>query len=153
MKDGLFRAKVQYTGEWAYGYLVKLGKESFTEMDRFGICDTAVPVGSGGGVIYNLKIKEVYPNTICEATGLYTADEQEIYENDICLFDDRHFVVKRECEVPGGYWAETGFVLKEIGYTGYTHFVDTVDEYECEMQLAIIGNAFDNKELMEGWSI
>ena len=60
MKDGLFRAKCKYTGEWAYGYLVKLGKESFTDMDRFGICDTAVPVGSGGGVyIYDTREEAV----------------------------------------------------------------------------------------------
>lgn len=151
MKGRLFRAKSKQTGAWEYGYLVMFCKESFRDADRYGICDTSAPISNGSR--RTIRMVEVYQDTICEATGLYTTDEQEIHENDICLFDDRHFIVKRECEIPGGYRTETGFVLKEIGHTGYMHFADTVDDYECKIQVAIIGNAFDNKELMEGWSI
>ena len=40
--------------------------------------------------------------------------------------------------------------LKEIGYTGYVHFTDTFGDYSGELQVAIVGNAFDNKEIMKG---
>ena len=137
---GLYRGKRIDTDDWIYGFYAKSGDKEYI------IKDNDIAFGY-------LTMKEVVPKTVCEATGLYTAEGTEIYENDICRFDDRNFIVKRECDVPGGNWMETGFVLKEIGYTCYVHFTDTFGDYSGELQVAIVGNAFDNKEIMKGWSI
>ena len=55
MREILFRSKQKYNGEWVEGYLAKLGKESFSDPERYGICNKAIPLG-GSGVCYNLKI-------------------------------------------------------------------------------------------------
>lgn len=137
-------------GEWVYGWLVELSRDSFSDDRRYGICDQAIRVGtpSGEDVAYNLKITEVVPETICEATGLCTHELEEIWENDICEdVEGRKYVVRREYDVPGGYWAESGFVLDEIGVSGYTHFTDMIDDWENEIQVDVIGNIFDNPEM------
>ena len=137
-------------GEWVYGWLVELSIDSFSDGRRYGICDKAIRVGirSGEDVAYNLKITEVVPDTICEATGLHTHDIEEIWENDICVdVEGRKYVVRREYDVPGGYWAESGFILDEIGVAGYTHFTDMIDDWENEIQVDVIGNIFDNPEM------
>lgn len=150
-----FRAKKKQfdgKGEWVYGWLVELSKDSFSDEKRYGICDKAIRVGtlSGEDVVYNLKITEVVPHTICEATGLCTHDIVEIWENDICEdVEGRKYVVRKEYDVPGGCWAESGFVLDEIGVSGYTHFTDMIDNWENEIQVNVVGNIFDNPEIRE----
>lgn len=140
MNRGLYRGKRIDTDDWIYGFYAKSGDKAYI------IKDNDIAIGY-------LTMKEVAPETVCEFTGLYTAEGAEIYENDICRFDDRNFIVKRECDIPGGNWMETGFALKEIGYADYVHFTDTFEDSFGELQVAIVGNAFDNKDIMKGWSI
>lgn len=134
---GLYRGKRIDTDDWIYGFYAKSGDKVYI------IKDTDIAFAY-------VTMKEIVPETVCESTGLYTADGTEIYENDICRFDDRNFIVKRECDIPGGDWMETGFVLKEIGYGEAIHFTDTVGDFYNEIQVEVIGNVFDNKELLKG---
>ena len=134
---GRYRGKIINTGQWIEGFFAQSGDKAYI------VKDTGIAVGY-------MTMKEIVPETVCETTGLHTAGGTEIYENDICRFDDRNFIVKRECDVPGGHWAKTGFVLEEIGYGEAIHFTDTVENFYDEMQVEVIGNVFDNKELSEG---
>ena len=77
---GLYRGKRIDTDDWIYGFYAKSGDKEYINKDH----DTAFGY---------VTMKEVVPETVCEATGLYTADGTEIYENDICRFDDRNFIV------------------------------------------------------------
>lgn len=131
---GRYRGKLINTGKWIEGFFAQSADKTYI------VKDTGIAVGY-------MTMKEVAPETVCEATGLYTAGGTEIYENDICRSDDRNFIVKRECDIPGGYWAETGFVLKEIGTSDYTHFTNMIDDWENEIQVNVIGNIFDNSEI------
>lgn len=128
--DLLVRAKRADNHEWVYGYYFLL------------FARPVVKVGEDSPV-------EIIPETICVNTNLMTASRKDIYENDICEYDGALYIVRRECDVAGGYWAETGFVLDEIGTSNYMSFVDTVDDWSNEIAVAIVGNKFDNPELLE----
>ena len=79
MKTILFKGKRKDNGEWIEGHLVKLGRESFSDPERYGICNKAVPLG-GSGVCYNLKIDEVIPETVGQFTGLTDMNGKKIFE-------------------------------------------------------------------------
>lgn len=141
MREIIFRGKRVDNGEWIGGYLVKLGKCSFSDPDRFGIMKRAVPVGES--VLYNIKIDEVVPSTVGQCTGLVDKDGKKIYEGDIvhCIskFDIANCVVIFEDGeyrlVPDKYYKnyKTG-----MGF----HSVRCFDK-------TVIGNIHDNPELLE----
>jgi uncharacterized phage protein (TIGR01671 family) len=131
MREYLFRGKSVDNGEWVYGYYVK------------GATRHCVLKSLAQPHIY-----DVIPETVGEYTGLTDKNGKKIFENDIIRFEDELYIVKRECDTAGGYWAETGFILKHIGWCDYTHFTDTIDDWENECQVFVIGNIHDNKELL-----
>ena len=93
MREILFRSKKRYYNcEWIEGYLVKLGRESFSDPERYGICNKAIPVG-GSGVCYNLKIDEVIPETIGQYTGLTDKNGKKIFENGYIIIDNKTYKV------------------------------------------------------------
>lgn len=77
-----YRAKSKRTNKWVYGYLVELGKESFSDPNRYGITEKAVPLGSTD-ICYNLKIDEVIPETVGQYTCLRDIHKDRIFEGDI----------------------------------------------------------------------
>ena len=141
MREILFRGKDAETGEWVNGFYVCLnGKEhriysGFAETD----CGDYYP-----------DFWIVDPKTLGEFTTLYNAAEQPIYEGDIVRHNDTNYVVFRENDIPGGYWASTAYIMKEIGVCDYMSFVDTIDDFCNEICVEIIGNIHDNPELLEG---
>jgi len=77
-----YRAKSKRTNKWIYGYLVEIGKESFTDDSRYGIIEKAIPV-LNEDTLYNMYIEEVIPETISRYTGLRDTYKNRIFENDI----------------------------------------------------------------------
>ena len=128
----LYKAKRIDTGEWVQGYMsypfcAKKGNESyyFYAKDSLGFFCRCV----------------VEPSTICQCTGLKDKNGDLIWENDIVNCTDA------EC---CGYisWneSEAGFyfnVLLEGGGFDEEHIYDYQDCME------VIGNIFDNPELLE----
>lgn len=88
---------------------------------------------------------EILPETLCQYTGLTDKNGKKIWENDIVLKSDVNplgWNRTRNCKVlftNSGYWS----LLTEYG-DGYW-----VGEFERE-QLEVIGNIFDNPELLRG---
>nr|DAH79743.1 MAG TPA: YopX protein [Bacteriophage sp.] len=125
----LFKAKRIDNGEWVQGYIVKYG---YTGREKYYI------VPDYASALYSFLIDS---STICQCTGLKDKNGKLIWENDIVNCIDA------EC---CGYisWneSEAGFyfnVLLEGGRFDEEHIYDYQDCME------VIGNIFDNAELLE----
>lgn len=122
----LFRGKRKDNGEWIQGYL-------------YGIWERRYILWGMTNDIPNMV--EVDPTTACQCTGRKDKNGNLIWENDIANCMDE------EC---CGYisWneSEAGFyfdVLLEDGRFEEEHIYD----YQEDME--VIGNTFDNQELLE----
>ena len=134
MKTILFKGKRKDNGEWIEGHLVKLGRESFSDPERYGICNKAVPLG-GSGVCYNLKIDEVIPETVGQFTGLTDCKGNEIWEHDLI-----HFVgFNHTAEV---IWSECNYAFMVVREKKHSYFLHDVIKV-CRIER--IGNKFDKR--------
>lgn len=135
MKEILFKAKRIDNGEWVYGSYVY----TFREDENCPV--TCVQVKKHFIVEECGNMFWVDEDTICQYTGLTDKNGQRIWENDIvnCF----------EAECCGKIsWneSEAGFyfdVLLEDGTYEEEHIYDYADCME------VIGNIFDNPELLE----
>lgn len=134
----LVKAKRTDNREWVVGGLVRYG---FTGKEKYYI----VPDYAS-----DLYAIEIDPNTICRCTGLKDENRKQIWENDI-LHNGNYFVVKwnepcarfdivlnNSCNIPIGKWEPIICDWKTNDFKEYRKAVD----YE------IIGNIFDNPELL-----
>lgn len=124
----LFKAKRLDNGEWIVGGLVRYG---FTGKEKYYI----VPDYAS-----DLYAMEIDPNTICQCTGLKDKNDKLIWENDIvkinnskmnALITFRDFEII--CTIPSEKY--------------YKHRLEYDTEYE------VVGNIFDDKELLESEGI
>lgn len=81
---------------------------------------------------------EIDPETICQYTGLKDKNGNRIWENDIVRIGSNTLVK----------WSEryAGWCLSQNKWMFEHFFGEAVDETKCE----VIGNIFDNPELMKG---
>ncbi len=122
----LFRGKRKDNGEWIQGYLYGIWERSYI---LWGMTND-IP-----------DMVEVDPATICKCTGIKDKNGKLIWENDIvnCLTEEC-------CGYIGWNESEAGFyfnVLLEDGSFEEEHIYDYQDCIE------VIGNTFDNPELLE----
>lgn len=132
MRKILFKAKRLDNGEWVEGDLI----HSFDGENRFAISNAA-------------GLYEIVPYTICQYTGLTDKNGNKIWENDVCYYDDMDVCVVRF----GEYDNNTGH--KHVGfYTAWRKykymFRSDIGFWVKERELEVIGNIFDNPELLEG---
>jgi uncharacterized phage protein (TIGR01671 family) len=132
MREILFRGKGIGTGKWVYGYLYE---------DKLIGCNILQTTPS-------IKSILVEPETIGQFTGLTDKNGKKIFEGDIVGFED-------------GMSTESGYA--ESGCTGCVYWdketasfqVDnrlSAESYEVLEECAIIGNIYDNPELLEAES-
>lgn len=132
----LFKAKRVDNGEWVIGGLVRYG---FNGKEKYYI------VPDYASDLYAIKID---PSTICQCTGLKDKNGKLIWENDIVkrnfyLYSSEAKYEERE---------NCGIVKydKEYARFGYQCSVFAMlSESKKHDTIEIIGNIFDNPELLE----
>ena len=143
MREILFRGKRTDNGEWEYGDLWcnPYGKRV--------VCIVS-PINDQGTTGGN----EVDPETVCQFTGLYDKNGRKIFEGDILH-------IAKIADGLGGYyqppldypvnvvvkWDLCAWMWETLcDDKRYITFPDAWCHYECE----IIGNIYDNPELLKG---
>lgn len=127
MREILFRGKRTDNGTWAYGYL-------FCIWERAYLCwgtTNSVP-----------NMKEVLHETVCQFTGLCDRKGKKIFEGDI---------IKCKVYEMNGYRVRRGVV--EYHGVGFIMNLDPnswYDQKNISFDCEVIGNIYDNPELLKG---
>lgn len=130
----LFRAKRVDDGEWVEGYYYKRLQDGRV-VDAIEVCN---------GYASSIEYYEINPQTLSQFTGKTDRNGVKIWENSI---------VKQESTSPLGWHRERHSKVsfdKEGYWMLTTQYGDGywIGDFEDE-QLEVIGNIFDNPELME----
>lgn len=137
MREILSRAKRKDNGEWTEGYVFELQPGQYMICDRIQYDrPSTLPVWE----FFRYCSHEIDPETLCRYTGLKDKNGNRIWENDIIKHEisDTIGTVKWYQEDYVG-WCVDDTIIDEQQFT---------DEMwnECE----VIGNIFDNPELLKG---
>ena len=127
----LFRAKRTDNGEWVEGFYV------CNEMYYIGVLCTE------HNVVPAISWHEVDPSTICQCTGFKDKNGKLIWENDIVVtvYDGKqnpNYVV---------IWDKDG--LGFLATNGKECYETNFECLDCCEEIIVIGNIFDNPELLE----
>ncbi|MBD5473654.1 MAG: hypothetical protein HDR20_12415 [Lachnospiraceae bacterium] len=125
-REILFRAKRKSDGEWIFGNLLR------TDDDGICIIQNHVPH-------HLLKNYEVDSETICQYTGLTDKNGRKIFEGDIVQYS-KIGAVGKVVWYEGDY---IGFAVDDIDDSFQQYDKELFDKHE------VIGNIFDNPELLE----
>lgn len=132
MREILFKAKRTDNGEWVEGDLVH-------SVYKFNdVC-----VGKYGSEI---GMHQVEPDTLCQYTGLTDKNGNKIWENDVVRYYDDLAEMEKEDLIK---WNEThaSFTRLHESKMGLQYlYIDECIANRCE----VIGNIFDNADLLEG---
>ena len=133
----LCRAKRIDNEEWEIGSLIALSDGKFEIANKCENPPDSDPMW-GKCVITHY----VDPSTICQCTGLKDKNGKLIWENDVvnCMAEDC-------CGYIGWNESEAGFYFNTLLEDGGFEEEHIYDYQDC---MEVIGNKFDNPELLEG---
>ena len=135
MREILFKAKRKDNGEWIEGHYTECRGETFIGIDTSSMFEIFCPP-----VIRWFKVSS---ETICQFTGLCDKNGKRIWENDIVFVTDEN-----DC---------SGQISTGIGDVIFIEGMWYIDGRPQEglydinkvFQIEVIGNAFDNQELLQ----
>ena len=124
MRDIIFRGKREDNGEW-----INESETYIKDGDGTWLCDESNDV------------VKVLPETVGEFTGVTDKNDRKIFERDIVKRGDRIWIIEYDVKC-------AQFVMKTFTERGvfWTRSFDLIPSEWCE----VIGNIYDNPELMEG---
>lgn len=134
MREILFKAKRKDNGKWVEGYYLNIVK-----INHF-ICTGKIKLD---GALKGITAPEMYAiasDTLCQYTGLTDKNGKKIWENDICdtFENDSKEMLRNVVKFEDGCFK----VFKK-------HYLSMhLDCYE-ESDLKVVGNIFDNADLLE----
>lgn len=132
----LFKAKFDDSDRWVKGQLVEVNDTYLI------IPNHASKILAGWFSTSN--IIEVKKDTICRCTGLKDKNGKLIWENDICDRKEQYPEIVKYC---GGDWTlDYSYASHKESGVYYCNLGFYVEERKC---VEVIGNIFDNPELLE----
>lgn len=131
MREIKFRGKSLLNGKWIYGYLhdAECGDNLMIQRNDLGS--------------YGVK-----DETVGQYTGLKDRNGKEIYEGDILATDER--VIGYVVGGVRGYCYDVNYINHPKGEKRWTLYETVTTDYPNK--LAVVGNVFDNPELLKGGS-
>lgn len=167
-REILFKAKRKDNGEWAEGFLLSDGMR---EPEHWFVGSIVIEPCKGTACgewdIRGIALEEIDISSLCHFTGLTDKNGQKIWENDIVKFDDEiwsssytscgmeydsyeteNYGVVGYCD----YYARYDFVkykYNENQVEADLHENHDIEFSEFVKEHEVIGNIFDNPELLE----
>jgi uncharacterized phage protein (TIGR01671 family) len=135
----LFRAKRIDNGKWVVGHYVK-GLDMYAKEVHLIFEPTTIFYSSGETDGWS----EIDPSTICQCTGLKDKNGKLIWENDICDRKEQYPEIVKYCN--GDWTLDYSYAIHKESGGCYCNLGFYVEERKC---VEVIGNIFDNKELLE----
>jgi uncharacterized phage protein (TIGR01671 family) len=134
MREILFRGKRIKDGQWVYGYYVK----ATMHWHKHGIHEDFIVCNAiqNGGYFNFLGRYAVNPKTIGQYTGLTDKNGTKIFEGDIVLL----------CDDEEPYQVAFDECCFQVYDSGVCYDMDCFRSEDIE----IIGNIYDNPELLKG---
>lgn len=136
MREILFKAKRIDNGEWIKGYYAECKGKTFIGInifidDMFEVFCTPV-----------IKWFEVAPETLCQFTGIYDKNGKRIWENDVVwlVCDGKEHIYQI-------VWDNSELDFKAA--KGEENYGTNYEYLLCCDDIEVIGNIFDNKELLQ----
>lgn len=140
MREILFRGKRIDNGEWVDGYLLDDG---MVEVEHYFVGRIVVEPYKGTAcddwTINGIDFCEIDPETICQYTGLKDKNGNRIWENDIVSGYFNHKKITGFIK----YGSNAVYYIEREG--SYGIHLDNSEDW-----LEVIGNIFDNPELLKG---
>jgi uncharacterized phage protein (TIGR01671 family) len=127
----LFKTKQKDTNEWAIGNLI----HTFTGMPYI--------VTEYDHILNFITIDEVDERTVCQCTGLKDKNGNMMYENDIVKRTDKPKAGEPTIGIIEYDIANTAFLIRWIDNPNYS------PTFPWKEKIEVIGNKFDNKDLLE----
>lgn len=121
----LFRGKRLDNGEWLEGHLYCTGEHGYIS-DKYA------------------DMVEVDSSTICQCTGLRDKNGKLIWENDVCDRKEQYSEIVKYCN--GDWTLDYSYASHKESGGCYCNLGFYAEERKC---VEVIGNIFDNPELLE----
>ena len=140
MREILFRGKRKDNEEWVKGHLgIEVGNQLVIEYCDFDdILDE-----------YCVKERFIIPETVGQYTGLCDKNGTRIFEGDIVRGRSEYFGHDNFCR-GGVFWSEGRFVISFGDSVEACEKLDDTEELrEWHEDVEVIGNIFDEPELLE----
>lgn len=131
-----FRGKSIFGGEWLYGCLVNMEHNRFSilpEINKMPRCKCIADY-------------EIHNTTIGQFTGMKDKNGKEIYEGDILGAKGK--VIGWVKGGVRGYCYDVVYINHPAGESRWTLYSTVKDDYP--EQIEVIGNIYDNPELLKG---
>lgn len=146
MREILFRAKRIDNGEWVEGYYIYHIKRTICPIgDSVKPEDEQHVIMQDGFSDWNMPrntvVFDIDPETVCQYTGLKDKNGKRIWENDIVRIENSIDEGIGNIEFYGGMW----YVDGEPNNSLYD-----IVEHDDVAEVEVIGNIFDNPELLKG---